>query len=344
MGEHSTMLLSVLGVVVVSIVSQDSKVVYGTDDRLEYYQAPSALRSITRKSIVALMDSSTLGEPNSQGIYTDYKDASSLASLYSLCDGEAFSSQPTAAYCSGTLIAPNLVVTAGHCLESNLDCLSMRLVFDYYYTSDGELADVTTDSVYNCVDYIRELSETDTKKRDYAVIRLDRDVTGDREPVEVSDSGSDVSVNDLYDMIGFPSGLPAKILSNFPLRAVDATKGTFLGSPDTFAGNSGSGVFDSNGLHVGILVEGETDYVDTAGGCAVVNDCGQDECSGETSTLTYIAVKALSDIECSRDSQCVDDTCGEGYCWGGKKDDNSSNSITISVSLLLASLVLAFSQ
>ena len=42
-------------------------------------------------------------------------------------------------------------------------------------------------------------------------------------------------------------------------------------SPDTFAGNSGSGVFDENGLMVGILVSGETDYV-LNGSCYVVNE------------------------------------------------------------------------
>ncbi|WP_374030489.1 serine protease [Bdellovibrio bacteriovorus] len=41
-----------------------------------------------------------------------------LEQLYPLCPNEKFLTQPTLGFCSGTLIAPNLVLTAGHCVET----------------------------------------------------------------------------------------------------------------------------------------------------------------------------------------------------------------------------------
>ena len=48
-----------------------------------------------------------------------------LADAYALCAGEAFAHQPTAAFCSGTVVQwddqtkTGLVATAGHCFDSD---------------------------------------------------------------------------------------------------------------------------------------------------------------------------------------------------------------------------------
>lgn len=48
-----------------------------------------------------------------------------LASTYGLCAGEAFAQQPTAAFCSGTVVewdpltGSGLVATAGHCFDDD---------------------------------------------------------------------------------------------------------------------------------------------------------------------------------------------------------------------------------
>jgi hypothetical protein len=320
--------------------SATDKVVYGVDDRVEYYDAPTNLQEITRKSVVALMESAALGSPDTNGEYSGPSSVSTLATAARVCSSERFADQPIPAFCSGTLIAEDLVLTAGHCISNLAECIDTRIVFDFYYVSDGTLATIDSSSVYSCTAYLREqVTYTNGVKRDFAVLKLDRAVEGDREPVQTSTDYDDVNLSDLYDIIGFPSGLPAKILSNFPLRELGPQEGMFTGSPDTFGGNSGSGVFDPAGKHVGILVEGEVDYVTTTGGCDVVNDCSQDDCRGETMTYTAYAKEQLHAISCTSDSQCHDNDCDEGYCWGGGGVGGPASTTFLS-SVLVASTVL----
>lgn len=75
--------------------------------------------------------------------------------------------------------------------------------------------------------------------------------------------------------IGHPSGLPrkyagaqvAKVWSQSPDGSY-----RFVANLDSFAGNSGSGVFSTAGELVGILVAGATDFF-SSGGCVAVNTC-----------------------------------------------------------------------
>ena len=100
--------------------SEENPVIYGEDERMDYYaHSNEQLKTITRESIVALIDQSILDlctDPNDVQI-----NAATLEDAYSLCPSEAFLDQPTAASCSGTLIDDDLVLTAGHCVENDAD-------------------------------------------------------------------------------------------------------------------------------------------------------------------------------------------------------------------------------
>lgn len=76
--------------------------------------------------------------------------------------------------------------------------------------------------------------------------------------------------------IGHPSGLPRKYagatVSRVYSKGPDGSY-VFVSNLDAFAGNSGSGVFDSSGNLVGILVSGATDFDVSSGGCVTVNEC-----------------------------------------------------------------------
>ena len=181
-GVSSGLLVSASLVAALSGCSQDSSVgqrpaavVYGDDDRTDVYAHPDAsLRTLASASIVALMDSASLTE-NEDGTFTR-DETLSHGEAYGLCDDQRFIDQPISAFCSGTLIAPDIIVTAGHCVEDTSDCLGTSLVFDYLYTAEGALAELEADDVYDCV----EILARENDDIDYAVLRLDRPQLADQ--------------------------------------------------------------------------------------------------------------------------------------------------------------------
>ena len=194
-----------------------------------------------------------------------------------ICSSEKFATQTTVSMCSGFLVGPKTLVTAGHCIKNANDCKNFRWVFDYSMTSKDQVkVTVTPKSVYSCK---KVISQKYDDKEDYAVIELDRAVT-DRKPLSFRKTGV-ISPGTPILVIGNPSGLPTKIADGANVRHLDTN--WFTANLDTFAGNSGSAVINTETHEVeGILVRGETDYVDDpARGCKVSNLCKDDECRGE---------------------------------------------------------------
>ncbi len=237
-------------------------VVYGADDRLDVYNHPSdELRQITRQSIVALIDSDQL-ERQPDGTYVIF--SISLQQSKSLCEDERFANQPTAAICSGVLIDDDLVLTAGHCARTQTDCERKSYVFDYYLEGPAQLAIIEDEDVYSCNQIVlRDETFDSSLTPDFAVIQLDRPVTGDHRPAPVRPATTPLVEQEPLTMIGFGSGLPAKIDSGGTVADPrTATLDYFVANPDAFAGHSGSATFDSNNELAGILVAGRApDYV-----------------------------------------------------------------------------------
>lgn len=193
-----------------------------------------------------------------------------------ICDSERFATQTTVSMCSGFLVGPKTLVTAGHCIKNANDCKNFRWVFDYGVTSKDQLkVTVTPKSVFSCK---KVLSQKFDDNEDYAVIELDR--ATDRKPLAFRKSGT-VSPGAALLVIGNPSGLPTKLADGASVRHLDTH--WFTANLDTFAGNSGSAVINTETNEVeGILVRGEDDYVDDpARGCKVAKRCADNECRGE---------------------------------------------------------------
>ncbi len=288
---------------------------YGTDDRTDVYAHPDAdLRALAQRSIVALVRARRVdaSDPNNVTL-----SSRTLGEEESLCRGERFADDPTASYCSGTLIDDDLVLTAGHCVESAAECADTRLVFNYYRDSATTLARVTSLDVFQCAAVVTSRNETlaDGTELDYEILRIDRSAAPRFQPATVRRRGG-VTLGQRLAVIGFGSGIPAKIDSGG--RVTDARVGFtdyFDANTDTFGGSSGAGVFDlSSRALVGILVRGATDYVDR-GGCNVVNTCpdapGPADCDGES--VSHVE-RALDDFcasnsaprLCSRDDAGAD--------------------------------------
>src|SRR5262249_45347261 len=84
-----------------------SRVIYGTDDRLEVYEEPDAvLRDLAVRSVVALVFQNRV-TIDAGGAVT--RSTVPLAQALRVCDDERFSSEPTLAHCSGVLVDHDLV-------------------------------------------------------------------------------------------------------------------------------------------------------------------------------------------------------------------------------------------
>lgn len=264
-------------------------VIYGEDNRKDVFESTdSALVELSRSTAAMIsMDNLKIVKAGEIQI-----SAGTLAGR-GVCAKERFSKQISAANCSGFLVAPNVLVTAGHCIKTAADCASYKWVFDYKVDhADQGAVNVPKSSVVSCKKIIsRSLDQI--SKDDYAVIELDRKVE-DRRPLAFRKTGK-ITKGTAIAVIGHPTGLPTKIADGAKVRSL-STK-FFVANLDTYGGNSGSAVFNTKTSEVeGILVRGENDYVyDSALGCQVSNVCASDACRGEDVTfITHIeALKKL---------------------------------------------------
>ena len=270
-------------------VSARDKVVYGEDDRLDLFEVQDNLHLTLASSTAAMIRGGSL---QTNGDVTTI--TGSTLQQRGICAGEKFADQLTAANCSGFLVGPDLLVTAGHCIRSQSDCQTYKWVFDFAVDSEGKASfEVPSSNVYGCKEIIEQSLSRSTMD-DYALIRLERNVT-DREPLRVRTEGKVENGTPLV-VIGHPTGLPTKVAAGAWVRS-NGNGVYFQSNLDTFGGNSGSAVFDSEtGLVEGILVRGETDYTfDSRRGCRVPKYCSNSGCRGEDVTR-ITNIKALRDL------------------------------------------------
>jgi len=278
-----------LGVLTLSLslaISANDKVVYGDDDRLDLFETTNPLHLELAKSTAAMIEASEL-----TSIGENYKITGETLQERGICASAKFAKQITSAMCSGFLVGKDLLVTAGHCVRRQADCDTYAWVFDYGVDSaDKAEFTVAKSSVYRCKKIISQTLDRATMD-DFALIRLDREVT-DRTALKFRKDGK---VQDGRPMvvIGHPTGLPTKVAAGAIVRN-NANPYYFVSNLDTFGGNSGSAVFDAEtGTVEGILVRGENDYVyDYNQGCRVPQQCTNEGCRGEDVTR-ITNIKAL---------------------------------------------------
>jgi V8-like Glu-specific endopeptidase len=268
----------------------DQKVIYGEDNRHEYFAEPDADVRALSESTVALIKNAQIG-PETDGRHAVRGD--NFGSSYGLCSTERFAEQETAAFCSGFLIAPNLIATAGHCVRSALDCSETSFVFDYAYKAAGVApTSAAAENVYRCKSVVH--TEAAPAGADFAIVELDRPVMN-RAPLTLRHSG-ELQVGDDLTVIGHPAGLPTKISDGAKARNVSPSD-YFVANLDTYGGNSGSAVFNTKTKEVeGILVRGETDFVWSPKGCSVSYVCKNDGCRGEDVTKISSLFKILDQL------------------------------------------------
>ncbi|MAF76623.1 MAG: hypothetical protein CME60_00575 [Halobacteriovoraceae bacterium] len=252
-------------------------VIYGKDNRFETSEYPDRSFRDKAKSVAAMVRTRSLRPDfatDPDNFTTFFKKTASRS--YNVCKDEPYAEQNVLPICTGFLVAPDTLVTAGHCVTEDTPCDSYSWVFGF---EEGTTR-FSNDNIYRCKEVVStELSETKFKLKDYAVIKLDREVVG-REPLEFRKKGKPNWGEDLL-IIGHPYGLPQKIADGAkvktgnllgvfkPFQTFFRKQDFFITNLDSFVGNSGSPVFNQEtGLVEGILIEGADDFIlDEEEGC-----------------------------------------------------------------------------
>jgi V8-like Glu-specific endopeptidase len=201
-----------------------------------------------------------------------------LGEFFHLCAGEKDANTIAPGDCSGLLIGPDLILTAGHCVPSPEECANQYWVFNYH-TSKTE---IETADVYQCREIVERKFDSLTKS-DFSLIRLDR-ANPRSETVEMDLTRTGTQNGDKLLVLGYPGGRPLRQATGIVRSTIDSV--FLVASTDTYSGNSGSPVFNTrtNKL-VGVLVRGERDYVyDSVRACAYTNVCTETGCRGEDIT------------------------------------------------------------
>ena len=284
----TTLSAAVILILPILACAEGYKSIYGADNRMDFFAAPAPMQTLSN-SVVSFWKAASV---TSGGSGFTLKTVN-FGDRMNLCPGEKFREQPIGAFCSGSLVGDDIIITAGHCIKTDADCQGTKIVFGYAVKAEGGQAvtSMPASEVYTCAKIIKrflagEPGSTNPAGQnlgpDFAVIQLDRKVTG-HTPLPIARTTS-LKAGDGVFVIGHPVGLPLKVADGASVR--DFSKiGYFVADLDTFGGNSGSPVFNAATRKIeGILVRGDTDFEDSPAGCTTMATYDQTGGRGEDVT------------------------------------------------------------
>lgn len=243
--------------------------IYGADNRVEIDDYPEAEFIEKAKSVAMRVSKKRLTTDRNDDNRILFSNISLRSAKPALCKNERFLDQTSLGSCSGFLVGPKTLVTAGHCIPNQLECDGNKWVFGF---KEG-VTELTSSQVYSCKKIIAQKYVYSKKEmNDYAVIELDRAVE-DYTPLKRRKYGR-VMLNTPLLVIGHPMGLPMKATDGAVVAGLNAVEqehqmrsyilrtNYFMTNLDSYGGNSGSPVFNKkNGQVEGILVQGADDFV-----------------------------------------------------------------------------------
>lgn len=260
------------------------KVIYGEDNRKDYYEFKNQLDILkSSESVASLFRDSRIFD-NGNGTSTLITRQYGVTN--NLCSEERFRDQPIGAFCSGFLVAPDIIATAGHCVlpeGEGVNLNNVKFVFGFRM-NDPTTAQtiIRNEEIYRGLEIVG--GEYTKNGSDWALVRLNRPV--ENHIPSIRRSGK-VGQGEAVYVIGHPMGLPIKYADGAFILD-NGHEAYFKANLDTYGGNSGSPVFDRKNKVVGILVRGESDLVSRDDGCNVSLICKPNECRGEDVTRVTV--------------------------------------------------------
>ena len=212
-----------------------------------------------------------------------------MDSNWNLCPTEPLGKNPPLPIaCSGFLIAPDILVTAGHCFLThgeirdgkNLYCNNFVFLFNYHYDGGQKLNPIKSEQLVGCKNilYAAQFAETDPKTmktkfgKDIAFVQLDRKMPFKPMKVIEKSATADKFTPAPISMLGHPLGMPMIEAKGTSLEH----NGDFLRvAISSFPANSGSAVKNKDNEVIGLLVRGYPDsFVEiNEHKCSIHNRC-----------------------------------------------------------------------
>jgi S1-C subfamily serine protease len=287
----SLVLSLVLGLPLATSASSffEPTVIFGDDNRQEIYSVATEWQEISN-SIAGKVSYEHI---TNQGGYWHLEG---VPLNRRVCPSNRFSEQITVPSCSGFLVKPNILITAGHCMRNPEDCSAHYWVFGYALKSatDVDYQKVDSNQVYRCKSVLARRQE-DFGAVDYTIIELDRPVVN-RQPLPLGFHTA-VRAGQSVIGIGHPNGLPMKLADGATIIEIADENRTLATDLDQFQGNSGSPIFDANTREViGIASNGHADYVrDQEKLCKIPKICNPgDKCYlSASSRVTNLLVEPI---------------------------------------------------
>lgn len=237
-------------------------VIYGADDRREIYSVVDGQQLFVAQATCLVVDVGELTN-NGNGTYSLSTSAWTTQGGTTICSDEPYRGQLTAGFCTGFLIGPDLLATAGHCITSPASCGSTAFVFGFQQIgpTTPPVTVISADNVYFCDGIVNRVQ---SGQFDHSLVRLDREVIN-RDPLPIRRTGVVTNTDPLF-VVGHGITLPMKAAAGAEVKNANGSTPWFQANLDTYGGNSGSPVFGINSSVVeGILVRGAPDFVTTDG-------------------------------------------------------------------------------
>lgn len=295
-----------------AIYDQDNRVY--TDDHPD-----SRLRALGDAVVLFMSYSNVVRDEHSDKVTlksSSLNDRIKNSSSYNkkpLCSSEPFRLDPAPGSCTGFLVGPKLLATAGHCIskDTSLTVQAAQSWCNYraFILGFKKGRALTDKDVYRCARVLVHGYST-SPRLDYALIELDREVKHVQPlPYEAKPT---LQKGDHIAIIGYPHGTWQKIADGAKVYELK-TSDYFTTTLDSMPGNSGSPVFSLKSYKVvGIHVRGARPVykVDTQKDCNV-SYVIRDKKGRQSENY----MNKLLGPACTRDTDCsVRTFCDSGRC------------------------------